>query len=64
MLNAGKIVSRARLADSMYDSGEEKASNVLDVHINHLRKKIGKARVETYRGQGYRLDVAGTTIED
>lgn len=63
MLNAGKIVSRTQLMDQLYDAGEERESNVIDVHINHLRKKIGKTRIETHRGQGYRLDTGGTRLE-
>jgi DNA-binding response OmpR family regulator len=56
---AGDIVSRTELWDHAYDEAAEPGSNVLDVHISHLRKKIddGWARklIHTRRGQGYVL---------
>ena len=56
---AGEIVSRTELWDHAYDEAAEPGSNVLDVHISHLRKKIddGWARklIHTRRGQGYVL---------
>ena len=56
---AGHIVSRTELWDHAYDEAAEPNSNVLDVHISHLRKKIddGHARklIHTRRGQGYVL---------
>ncbi|HEX4422998.1 MAG TPA: response regulator transcription factor [Kofleriaceae bacterium] len=55
----GDIVSRTELWDHAYDEAAEPGSNVLDVHISHLRKKIddGHARklIHTRRGQGYVL---------
>ncbi|MFC3114662.1 response regulator transcription factor [Cellvibrio fontiphilus] len=55
MLNAGKIISKTQLHDHLYDGESERDSNVIEVHINHLRAKLGKAAIETRRGQGYRL---------
>jgi DNA-binding response OmpR family regulator len=56
---AGHIVSRTELWDHAYDEAAEPGSNVLDVHISHLRKKIddGHTRklIHTRRGQGYVL---------
>ena len=56
---AGDVVSRTELWDHVYDEAAEPGSNVLDVHIGHLRKKIddGHARklLHTRRGQGYVL---------
>ena len=56
---AGQIVSRDELWEHVYDEAAEPGSNVLDVHISHLRKKIddGWARklIHTRRGQGYVL---------
>ncbi|HEY0480843.1 MAG TPA: response regulator transcription factor [Kofleriaceae bacterium] len=55
----GDIVSRTELWDHVYDQAAEPGSNVLDVHIGHLRKKIddGHTRklLHTRRGQGYML---------
>ncbi|HEY0191281.1 MAG TPA: response regulator transcription factor [Kofleriaceae bacterium] len=56
---AGQIVSRTELWDHAYDEAAEPNSNVLDVHISHLRKKIddghGRKLIHTRRGQGYVL---------
>ncbi len=55
MLHEGKIISKTQLHDHLYDGESERDSNVIEVHINHLRRKLGKELVETKRGQGYRL---------
>ncbi len=55
MLHAGKIISKSQLHDHLYDGESERDSNVIEVHINHLRRKLGKELIETRRGQGYRL---------
>jgi DNA-binding response OmpR family regulator len=56
---AGQIVSRNELWDHVYDEAAEPSSNVLDVHISHLRKKLdngpGPKLIHTRRGQGYVL---------
>ncbi|HEX3763147.1 MAG TPA: response regulator transcription factor [Kofleriaceae bacterium] len=56
---AGQIVSRTELWDHAYDEAAEPGSNVLDVHISHLRKKIDDGQdhklIHTRRGQGYVL---------
>jgi DNA-binding response OmpR family regulator len=56
---AGQIVSRNELWDHAYDEAAEPGSNVLDVHISHLRKKLddgqGPKLIHTRRGQGYVL---------
>ncbi|WP_049631195.1 response regulator transcription factor [Cellvibrio sp. pealriver] len=55
MLNVGKIISKSQLNDHLYDGENERDSNVIEVHINHLRSKLGKSAIETKRGQGYRF---------
>lgn len=55
MLHEGKIISKTQLHDHLYDGESERDSNVIEVHINHLRRKLGKELIETKRGQGYRL---------
>jgi DNA-binding response OmpR family regulator len=54
-INAGDVVSRSELLDQAYGWGEEIESNALEVHISNLRKKLGKDRIQTARGVGYRL---------
>ena len=50
-----QILSKSHLAEHLYDGENERDSNVIEVHVNHLRRKLGKAVVETRRGQGYRF---------
>jgi len=54
MLHAGQILSKSQLAEHLYDGESERDSNVLEVHVNRLRGKLGREVIETRRGQGYR----------
>lgn len=55
--NTGRPLSKATLEDRLYAYGEEVASNAVEVHIHHLRKRLAEAgaavRIETRRGTGY-----------
>ena len=53
MLNPGRILSKSKLVDHVYDFDSDKESNIIEVYVSHLRNKLGKHRFETYRGQGY-----------
>ncbi len=53
MLHPGQILSKSHLAEHLYDGESERDSNVLEVHVNHLRRKLGREVIETRRGQGY-----------
>ncbi|WP_432722210.1 response regulator [Jeongeupia wiesaeckerbachi] len=55
-----RILSADQLKDRLYDYSEEIGSNALNVHIHHLRRKLGPDVVETVRGLGYRYGRAGT----
>jgi DNA-binding response OmpR family regulator len=55
MLHAGKLLSRQHLAEHLYSNEKERDSNVIEVHINRLRGKLGRGVIETRRGQGYRF---------
>jgi len=56
LMQAGdKPVSRERLMQQLYGLGDGVDSNTLEVHIYGLRKTLGKHRIETVRGFGYRL---------
>jgi two-component system response regulator QseB len=49
----GMALSRARLEESLYGWNEEVESNAIEVHIHHLRKKLGADLIQTIRGVGY-----------
>jgi len=53
MLNAGRVLSREQLEERMYRWGEEVESNAVEVHVHHLRRKLGADIVKTMRGVGY-----------
>lgn len=53
MLHPRKIISKTQLVEHLYDAETERDSNVLEVHVSHLRSKLGKQVIETRRGQGY-----------
>ena len=56
--NKGRVLSSEQLKDSVYGFNDELESNALNVHIHHLRRKLGNGIVETVRGLGYRLGPA------
>jgi DNA-binding response OmpR family regulator len=53
---AGRALSREQLEQSLYGWGEEVESNAVEVHIHHLRKKLGAELIRTLRGVGYVVD--------
>lgn len=53
--NAGRVMTRAQLESSLYGWRDEPDSNALEVHIHHLRKKLGAERIRTLRGIGYTM---------
>jgi two-component system, OmpR family, response regulator len=55
MLNPGKVLSKARLTEHVYEYDADRDSNVIEVYINRLRRLVGKDRIQTLRGQGYRF---------
>jgi DNA-binding response OmpR family regulator len=60
MHHPAQLLSKSHLAEHLYDGETERDSNVIEVHVNHLRRKLGRAVIETRRGQGYRF---GATTE-
>jgi len=51
--HAGKLISRSQLCEALLIEDEEAFSNVLDVQIYHIRKKLGKSFLQNRRGEGY-----------
>ncbi len=54
--NRGKVMSRSRLEEGLYAWNNEVESNTVEVHIHHLRKKLGSELIRTIRGVGYIID--------
>ena len=55
LLNAGRVLSREQLEKHVYGWGQEVDSNAVEVHIHHLRRKVGSTLIQTVRGVGYML---------
>ena len=53
MRNTGRVLSREQLEQQMYSWGHEVESNTIEVHIHHLRRKLGAELIQTVRGVGY-----------
>ncbi|MGH9933452.1 MAG: response regulator [Pyrinomonadaceae bacterium] len=51
----GHVVSKAQLEEKLYGWNEEVESNIVDVYIHHLRKKLGAEFIKNIRGVGYKL---------
>lgn len=56
ILKKGKTVARETLQQDIYSWNDNFSSNTLEVYIHHLRHKLGKDRITTVRGMGYRLE--------
>ena len=55
-LHRGEVVTRTALYEHLFDDNEDTMSNLLDVHIFSIRKKIGRDLIKTRRGQGYSIE--------
>ena len=53
MMNPGKLLSKTRLTEHVYEQDFDRDSNLIEVYVRRLREKIGRERIETRRGQGY-----------
>jgi DNA-binding response OmpR family regulator len=58
MVHSGKVVSKSTLGDHVYERDMDPDSNVIEVYINRLRRKLGVEIIRTRRGQGYVFDGA------
>jgi two-component system, OmpR family, response regulator QseB len=56
LLHIGRVQSREQLEQHLYGWGEEVESNSVEVHVHHLRKKLGGQLIRTMRGVGYVID--------
>lgn len=56
MVNAGQVLSREQLLDHVWGLDFDPGSNVVDVYVGYLRKKLGAGSITTVRGMGYRFE--------
>ncbi|MES2012873.1 MAG: response regulator transcription factor [Pseudomonadota bacterium] len=56
LLHVDRVQSREQLEQHLYGWGEEVESNSVEVHVHHLRKKLGSDLIRTLRGVGYVID--------
>jgi two-component system response regulator BasR len=56
IMRAGQTVNRELLQQDLYTWNDDLGSNTLEVHVHNLRRKLGKDRIRTVRGIGYRLE--------
>ncbi len=54
-VHRGTVVSRTQIYEHLFDENEDSLSNLVDVHVSNLRRKLGKDFITTRRGQGYIL---------
>jgi DNA-binding response OmpR family regulator len=59
MRRPDRVVSKIELLDHVWDAAADTAPNAVEVYVGYLRRKIGRDRLETVRGAGYRLASAG-----
>ncbi len=53
MLNPGRVLSKTRLTEHVYDQDFDRDSNLIEVYVRRLREKVGRDRILTRKGQGY-----------
>jgi len=56
LINAGQVLSREQLLDHVWGLDFDPGSNVVDVYVGYLRRKLGAATITTVRGMGYRFE--------
>jgi two-component system OmpR family response regulator len=55
-LHRGELVSRTQIYEHLFDENDDSLSNLVEVHVSNLRKKLGRDCITTRRGQGYILE--------
>jgi two-component system OmpR family response regulator len=55
-LHRGEVVTRTQLYEHLFDENESSLSNLLDVHVSNIRKKLGHDFITTRRGHGYSIE--------
>jgi two-component system OmpR family response regulator len=55
-LHQGKLVTRTMIYDHLFDESGDTLSNLVDVHVANVRRKLGKDFITTRRGEGYQVE--------
>jgi two-component system OmpR family response regulator len=55
-LHRGQLITRSMIYEHLFDENEDTLSNLVEVHVSNVRKKLGKDFITTRRGQGYLID--------
>ena len=55
-LHRGEVVTRTQLYEHLFDENDSTLSNLLDVHVSNVRKKLGAEFITTRRGHGYCIE--------
>jgi two-component system OmpR family response regulator len=58
-LRRGRLITRTVIYDQLFGDDDDSFSNVVEVHVSHIRKKLGKDFIQTRRGQGYLVQGSG-----
>jgi two-component system OmpR family response regulator len=53
VLQRGKVVTKTEIYDHIFDETDDTLSNLIEVHVSNIRKKLGRDLIETRRGMGY-----------
>ena len=54
-MHKGKLVTRTMIYEHLFDEEDDSLSNLVDVHVANVRKKLGKDFITTRRGEGYQI---------
>ncbi len=55
-MRRGELVTKSQIYDHIFDENDDSLSNLVEVHISNIRKKLGKEFIATRRGMGYVID--------
>jgi DNA-binding response OmpR family regulator len=54
--NRGRVISKQQMQEALYSWSDEIESNTVEVHVHHLRRKLGRELIKTMHGMGYMID--------